>query len=158
MFKNIFKKKKKQGVIENLGKFTEALHPTDVGVTVVYEEITEFKIKGELFRLGDKVITRSNECGPLIIGTIIEFWDNSGKWDNCIPQVKSEDGNVWGIMGHIKHYSDELMGVLEPMRPLEQWNYLIPDHLKEMYSYSEERMIEKETLYNRIHNIKENLS
>lgn len=159
MFKKIFNKlfkskKKSNSKNETLIKLNEALYPPD-RLKIVYEELTQYEIKGEMFKLGDKVICRSNECDPLLIGTIVEFWDNEGKWINCIPQVKDEDGNVWGVMGHIKHYSDELMKILEPMRMLEQWNYLIPDNLKEMYSYSEEQMGRKEKQYKRVQKYKE---
>jgi hypothetical protein len=151
MFKKLydkwFKKKKpfdRQGTIE---KLNEALYPSD-NLKVVYEEITQYEIKGVMYHLGDKVIARSNECDPLVVGEIVEFWNNDGKWSNCIPQIKDDlDGTVWSHMGTVVHYTDELFKILEPMRPLEQWNYLLPDNVKEMYSYTEEQMDKKEKQY-----------
>ena len=165
MFKNlynkIFKSKNYKNVTptetddytKTLVKLNEALYPSD-NLKVVYEDITKYIIKGITYKLGDKVICRSNECDPLMVGTIVEFWNNDSKWANCIPQVEVE-GKVWGVMGHIKPYSEELMEILEPMKALEQWNYLIPDHLKKMYSYSEDDMVRKEKQYKRVKKIKE---
>lgn len=158
MFKKLFNKLFSKNNIktnETITKLNQVLYP-DKGVSVVYEELTEYKIKGEIFKLGDKVICRSNECDPLMVGIIVEFWDNHGKWDNCIPQVKDDsNGKTWGVMGHIKHYSDELMYILKPMKPLEQWNYLIPEDLKKIYSYSQETMDKKQKLYDKLEKIKQ---
>ena len=152
MFKNLFnkfrKKKDGDGRIKKLTELNQALYPAN-NLKLVAEEINRYKIKGEMFHLGDKVICRSNECDPLMVGEIVEFWNNDGKWDNCIPQVKDENGQVWGVMGHIKHHTDELMETLKPMRALEQWNYFIPDELSR-YRYSEEQMDKKEKQYNRV--------
>ena len=49
---------------KSLVKLNQALYPSD-NLKVVYEEITEHVIKGVKYRLGDKVICRSNECDPL---------------------------------------------------------------------------------------------
>ena len=139
-----------------LTKLNQSLYPSD-NLKVVYEEITKHTIKDVTYKLGDKVICRSNECDPLTIGVIVEFWDNGGKWGNPIPQVKDENGDIWGIMGALRPYSEELMTTLEPMRPLEQWNYLLPDNVKEMYSYTEEEMVKKEKQYNSVQKIKEKM-
>jgi hypothetical protein len=156
LYNKVFKRRKRpKNTIERLNN---ALHPTNSGVSIVYEEITEYNIKDHLYKLGDKVIARSNECDPLVIGTIVEFWNNNGKWSNCIPQIKDEScGTVWSHMGTIKPYSDELYETLKPMRPLEQWNYLLPDNVKEMYSYSEEDMDRKERQYKNVQRNKEKL-
>jgi hypothetical protein len=163
MFKKLFRKlfnrngeERSKKVDENLIKLNKALYPDD-NIKVVYEELKYYTIKGIKYNLGDKVICRSNECDPLTVGTIIEFWDNEGKWSSCIPQVKDEDGKVWGIMGTIVHYTDELHEILKPMRPLEQWNYLLPDNVKEMYSYTEEEMDRKEEKYKKLQKNKESL-
>ncbi len=162
MFKKLYnkfikKKDKVRNTDDSMIKLQEALRPTK-GIEVVFEEITEYEIKGHTYKLGDKVIARSNECDPLTIGTIVEFWNNNGKWDNCIPQIKDGvDGTVWSHMGQVKPYSDELFEILKPMRPLEQWNYLLPDNVKEMYSYSEEDMDRKEKLYKNVQRNKKTL-
>lgn len=154
LFKNTRKERseKREQAIE---KLSNALNVNkDKDIKVLYEELNQYKIKGHTYKLGDKVICRSNECDPLLIGTLVEFWDNDGKWSTCIPQVKDEDGKVWGHMGIIKPYSDELFGVLQPMRPLEQWNYLLDDNVKEMYSFTEEEMDRKEKAYEKIQKLK----
>lgn len=159
MFKKLYnklfnkKKKKKPNKVDAMKKLSEALRPSD-RLKIVYEEINEYRIKGHLYKLGDKVISRSNECDPLLIGTLVEFWDNNGKWDNCIPQIKDNKGKVWGSMGILKPYSDELIEVLKPMRPLEQWNYLLEDNLKKYYSFTEEEMDRKEKQYENVQKIK----
>ena len=131
---------------ETMIKLNEALHPTN-NLNVVYEELTEYVIRDIRFKLGDRVICRSNECDPLIVGEIVEFWDNNGKWSNCIPQVKDEiTGKIWGIMGIIKPYTDELVKILMPLRPLEQWNYFVDD----IHKFSEEDIIRKEKRYSQI--------
>ena len=157
MFKKLYnklvnKKKGKQDRFNNsITKLNKALHPTNKEITIEYEEITEYEIKGVVYKLGDRVICRSNECDPLMVGTIISFWDNEGKWSNAIPQVKDDlDGKIYGVMGTVVHYNDELMETLKPMRMLEQWNHLLPDNVKEMYSYTEEQMNKKEKQYNRV--------
>ncbi len=162
MFKKLYdkyirKKGKEEKTRNSITRLNNALNvPKDI--EVVYEEITEYKIKDHLYKLGDKVIARSNECDPLTIGIIVEFWNNNGKWDNCIPQIKDEvDGTIWSHMGQLKPYSDELLEILKPMRPLEQWNYLLPDNVKEMYSYSKEDMDRKEKQYKNVQRNRETL-
>jgi len=153
MFKKLInkfrKKKDSNGRIKKLTELNQTLYPVD-NLKVVYEEITTYTSKGYTYKLGDKVIARSNECDPLTIGTIVEFWDNKGKWSNPIPQIKDEvDGKVLCHFGQLKPYSDELLEILKPMRPLEQWNYLLPDNMKE-YSYPEKDMDRKEKQYKRV--------
>ena len=93
-------------------------------------ELTEIERDGYTFKLGDKVICRSNEPNPLVIGEIVEFWDNDGKWTNCIPYIKDENGKLWGCMGIIRPYSEKLMTELKHLRPLEQWNYFVDEPYK----------------------------
>jgi len=159
LYNKIFKSKKsvdRQDTTEILKKLNKAVNPINNNLEVVYEEIRYHKIKGVMFNLGDKVICRSNECDPLMVGNIVEFWDNNGKWTNCIPQVEV-DGKVWGVIGHIKPYSKKLMEILEPMRALEQWNYLLPSNVKNIYSYTQEEMSKKEQKYVKRQKIKESL-
>ena len=158
IFSGLFKSTRKERAVKKeqaIEKLSNALNVNkDKDIKVLYEELNQYKIKGHTYKLGDKVICRSNECDPLLIGTLVEFWDNGGKWSDCIPQVKDENGKVWGHMGIIKPYSDELLEILKPMRPLEQWNHLLDDNVKE-YSYTEEQMIKKEKQYERVQKLKE---
>lgn len=136
-FKKLFKKKTPETVIP---QNREENQEVKVLKTYVYN-----RVDGTFtFNLGDKVICRSNECDPLLIGEIVEFWDNDGKWSTCIPQVKGENGEIYGVMGIMRHYSEELMEELEPLRPLEQWNYFIPD---EKYHFDKESIERKEKEY-----------
>jgi hypothetical protein len=108
--------------------------------------LSEIERDGYTFRLGDKVICRSNEPDPLVIGEIVEFWDNDGKWTNCIPYIKDENGKLWGCMGIIRPYSEKLMAELKHLRPLEQWNYFVD----EPYKYTPKKMDQKEKRYQQI--------
>ena len=101
-------------------------------------------IHGIEYKIGDKVICRSNQPEPLWIGKIVSFWDNKGKWTSVIPQIRNvRSGKIYGFMGAIRPHSEELMITLREMKPLEQWNYLIPEELR----YSEEQIKRKEDNY-----------
>lgn len=100
-----------------------------------------YVINGITFKVGDKVICRSNEPHPLWFGKIVEFWDNEGRWETTTPRVRNtRTGKIWGVNGVIKPYSEELMSSLRPMKPLEQWNYLVPEEAR----YTTEEMTRKE--------------
>jgi hypothetical protein len=106
-----------------------------------YKTKESSEIDGHLFKIGDKVICRTNEPYPLIVGKIVEFWDNKGKWDKVVPVVRnSRTGKKFNVHGIIKPYTNELMDTLKPMRPLEQWNYFVPEEVR----YTEEEMKLKE--------------
>ena len=98
------------------------------------------EIQGNLLKIGDKVICRSNEPYPIMVGKIIEFWDNEGKWETVVPVVKNNrTGKKFNVHGIVKPYSEELMDTLRPMKPLEQWNYFVPEDVR----YTEEEMKRK---------------
>jgi hypothetical protein len=97
-----------------------------------------------LLKIGDKVICRSNEPYPIMVGKIIEFWDNEGKWETVVPVVKNNrTGKKFNVHGIVKPYSEELMDTLRPMKPLEQWNYFVPEDVR----YTEEEMKRKEEAF-----------
>jgi len=102
-----------------------------------------YKIDNMVFNIGDKVICRSNECDPLVVGKVVEFWDNNGKWDVCIPYIKNSDGKILGITGIIKPYCEKLFNVLITMKPLEQWNYFVPKENR----YTKKEMLLKQKKY-----------
>ena len=145
---NVFKKKKKKKTLEDFKDLLTLMKEFD-GSKNTYEEPTEYHYKrtdGEfIFKVGDKVICRSNEADPLLVGYISSFWDNEGKWSTPVPYVKDDNGNFWGVMGIIRHYSDELYQELIKLKPLEQWNYFVPKEIR----YTEEEMLSKESYYNK---------
>lgn len=96
-----------------------------------YKPINTYIIEGIEFKVGDKVICRSNEPHPLLVGKIIEFWDNNGKWGRAVPRVKdTRNGRVWNANGVVKPYSEDLMSSLRHLKPLEQWNFLVPEEAR----------------------------
>lgn len=68
-----------------------------------------------------KVIARSNEDDPFIVGTLIGK-EKVGSTE--IPIVKGDDGQTWFCMGIVVPYTDELAQRLGTMTPKEQWNDL----------------------------------
>lgn len=143
-FLNFFKKgNRKKKTIEDYQPLIDLIKPKKEE-PLVYKEITQYHYKridgNYIFRVGDKVICRSNEPDPLIVGKIESFWDNQGKWSEPIPYIKDEYGNSWGVMGILRPYSNKLYNKLNKMKPLEQWNYFVP----KKYKYTEEEMVKKE--------------
>ncbi len=109
-----------------------------------FETLKEYEIDGDLFKVGDKVICRTNEPYPLIIGKIIEFWNKEGKWEKAIPVVRNlSNGKKFNVHGIVKPYSEELLNTLKPMKPLEQWNYFVPEEVR----YTEEEILKKEEAF-----------
>jgi hypothetical protein len=105
---------------------------------------TSYEIGGITYKVGDKVICRSNEPHPLWVGKIVEFWDNEGKWETATPRVRNiRTGKIWGVNGVIKPYSEELMKTLRGLKPLEQWNSLVPEEAR----YTEDEIKRKEELF-----------
>jgi hypothetical protein len=142
-FANLFNKKVEPQVTE---KDKEAfakiiLDKKNPPKKVKHVPIKKYEYQGTVFNIGDKVICRSNEPHPLWVGEIVEFWDNEGKWETATPRVKNDrTGKVWGVNGVIKPYSKELMSILKPLKPLEQWNSLVPVEVR----YTEEEIKRKE--------------
>ena len=104
-------------------------------------KIDKYEYQGHTYKIGDKVICRSNEPHPFWYGKIVEFWDNNGKWSTPVPRVRNlKTGKVWGVNGIIRPFSKELVEKLKTMKPLEQWNYMVPEEVR----YSENEMKIKE--------------
>jgi len=148
LFKKLFSKKepKKRKTIDDYS-FLLDLKKSKVEYIKI---IDEHEIDGHLFKLGDKVLTKSNECDTYVVGKIVSFYNNSGKWDNPIPYVESNKGYVMSVMGIMKPYTKELENSIKILKPLEQWNYFVDDD----YKYSEEEMVKKESKYNSLQKIK----
>ena len=149
IFKNPFKKEKTSVVTNNTDKAKEAF------AKIITQRKNEQKpkkfkpketceIQGHTFKIGDKVICRSNEPYPLMVGKIIEFWDNQGKWSQPIPVVRNNrTGKKFNVHGIVRPYTQELMDALRPLKPLEQWNHFVPEDAK----YTEEQMKHKEETF-----------
>lgn len=105
--------------------------------------VTEIKRNTHRFgeitlKKGMKVLSRSNEPDPLMIGEIIGFETLNGKYncDDAFPIVRDyKDGKEYISMTILIPYSDELFNKLEGLEPIEQYNYLIFPHgqIKEKY-------------------------
>ena len=139
------KRKSREEKMEALNPLIELLTSKKTSEDEAVFRLKTYEKDGVTFKLGDKVMVRSNECGPLLVGNIVEFWDNNGKWSECIPQIVDSNDNVWGVMGIMKHYSDELHNDIKDLRPLEQWNYFLPGDSP--FTYTEEGMTKKEDAY-----------
>lgn len=75
--------------------------------------------------IGKRVIVRSNEDAPLIIGKVVRYETFDGKAFKPLPIVVSEaDKKEYICMGIVVEYSNELFNQLENMNPKEQWNFL----------------------------------
>ena len=85
--------------------------------------------------VGNKVIVRSNNDDPLMIGTITGF-EMGGKTtpsNHDIPYIKSdEDGKIYMCMGLVFYYSEDLLKeILNIPTPKEQWNYLANNYVRQ---------------------------
>ena len=140
-FKKVFKKEESKINTEQL---TKIILDTKKNNKTEYKAVNTYEVDGIIFNIGDKVICRSNEPYPILIGKIIEFWDNEGKWEKAVPVVRNiRTGKRFNVHGVIKPYSEELMTTLTPMKPLEQWNHLVPKEAR----YTKEEMLTKEIAF-----------
>jgi hypothetical protein len=97
---------------------------------IPFEDVTEMERHGIIYKIGDKVICKSNEPDEYFVGIIVEFWTNKGKFSNPTPIVKDlETMKDWMVMGIVIHYNEELTKILDDLLPIEQYNYLIKDYL-----------------------------
>jgi hypothetical protein len=145
IFKKTFNKKEKESFKKDeLKKDLEILKSIKKTPKNTFEPKKEHEIEGILFKIGDKVICRSNEPYPIIIGKIIEFWDNEGKWPRPVPVVRNNrNGKKFNVHGIIKPYSEGLLDTLKNLKPLEQWNYLAPKEAQ----YTQEEILKKEEFF-----------
>lgn len=71
--------------------------------------------------VGTKVMHRSNEDDPLLVGTL-SHWDQAKS--SYIPIVEA-NGQKWGCMGIVLPYSEIMFELLSKMPPKEQWKFLV---------------------------------
>lgn len=106
---------------------------------------TVTEIKRDTHRFGEvtlkkgmKVISRSNEPDPLMVGEIVRFetLNNKYKGNDAFPIFRDyKDDKEYISMTILMPYSDELFKKLKELEPIEQYNYLVYPHgqLKEKY-------------------------
>jgi len=98
-------------------------------ITEIFEQLISEDFSNDI-QIGDRVVVRSNEPDPLMIGKLIGY-DQIGP--SQVPLVKSEkDAKTYMVLGIIKKYSEELLDELEGMDPKEQWNYLCYPHMRKI--------------------------
>ena len=91
--------------------------------------------------LGAKVICRSNEVEPLLIGIVVGFQEAT---NDCLPIVSELESKkkyvVWGI---VRPYNEDLLRYLNTLTPAQQWKYLAPDSLYQMSEDKKEQHEER---------------
>ena len=87
------------------------------------DEINQRKMHN--YPVGSRVVCRSNEDEPLMIG-VIEKWDKFAEHHTTmLPFVRDEATNeLMVVMGVIRHYEEPLIQALNKLTPAEQWNVL----------------------------------
>ena len=76
------------------------------------------------YPVGSRVICRSNQDEPLMFGEITE-WKQKNNISSPIPLIRDEkDGEIYYVMGVIRHYNEDLLSALEKLAYAEQWNVL----------------------------------
>jgi hypothetical protein len=77
------------------------------------------------YPVGSRVIVRDNENSKYRIGELVR-WESPNMDDkNWFPFVKMEDDKKeYLVMGIIRHYSNELIAVMDKLTPREQWNIM----------------------------------
>lgn len=111
-------------------------------------DIDAFVKNGHNFNVGDKVITKSNECVHYKVGVIISL-DYLGSTKTIIPKIQTKNGETYTTMGAIVTYSKNTEKKLKELKPLEQWNHLVPKEVR----YTKKEMDLKEKKYNSIKKI-----
>lgn len=73
-----------------------------------------------------RVIVRSNEDEPYIVGRITQFVALAARDEEKTPVVRDEKtGKEYGCMGIVIPYSEAMARILDEMTPQQQWNLLV---------------------------------
>ena len=112
------------------------------------EKIYYFEKNGKKFYIGDKVITKSNDCVNYKIGSIVSLIE-LGSSKNIVPEIKTKKGEIYSTNGVILPYDKNIEKKLNKLTPLEQWNSLVPKNAR----YTKKEMKLKESKYNSIKKI-----
>jgi hypothetical protein len=74
---------------------------------------------------GSRVVCRSNEDEPLMIGTLEKWEKLAERSPNKLPFVRDEaTGELMIVMGVIRLYDEKLIKALNKLTYAEQWNVL----------------------------------
>ncbi len=139
--KNLFSKKKAVSV-KKIEDYSSLLNLNKANQQEK-KEISHFIKNGYKFNVGDKVITKSNECVNYKVGVIISL-DYLGSSKTIIPKIKTKNGEIYTTMGVIIFYNKNTEKKLKDLKPLEQWNHLVPKEVR----YTKKEMALKEKKYN----------
>lgn len=83
-----------------------------------------FRKEPEL-EIGTRVIVRSNEDEPYMVGTLVEYREIGRVMPIKTPVVKCEkSGKECLVFGIIEPYGEELVEALNKLTPRQQWNVL----------------------------------
>lgn len=96
-----------------------------------HDIIKEYKEKKQVYNypVGSKVISRSNENEPYLIG-VISSYIRITKENDLVPVINFGEDKEYVCFSIIRHYSEELCKILDKLSPKEQWNVLTEFNLK----------------------------
>lgn len=141
LLKNLFTKKKEIKV-KKIDDYSSLLDLTKPKIKEK-NKINYFEKNSNKFFIGDKVITKSNDCVDYKIGVITSLIE-LGSSKNIIPEIKNEKGETYSTNGIILPYDENTENKLKSLKPLEQWNSLVPKEVR----YTKKEMSLKEKKYN----------
>ena len=72
--------------------------------------------------IGTKVMCRSNENEPLMVG-ILKGFDMFPNFSVAV--VEDENGKSWGVMGEIWPYDEEVYQFLSKLSPEKQYEFIV---------------------------------
>lgn len=146
LLKNLFTKNKEVKV-KKIDDYSNLLDLTKPKIKEK-NKINYFEKNSNKFFIGDKVITKSNDCVDYKIGVITSLIE-LGSNKNIIPKIESQKGEIYSTSGLIIPYNEKIEKELNDLKPLEQWNYLVPKEVR----YTKKEMELKESKYNSIKKI-----
>jgi len=72
---------------------------------------------------GIKVMVRSNNDEPLMIGTLLRYEIHPS--GTAMPFVKDEKGKTWVCMSIVLPYNKDVVKNIEGKTPKDQWEYFV---------------------------------
>lgn len=103
------------------------------------------------FKLGDKVIARSNEPGPYLIGEVVVEDTFPEKTSTPFPTIRTSDGKEYTPGGIIHPYDEYKCKALDKLLWWEQWNvmatgmyFIEPEFAVEREKAQDEKLLSKD--------------